>query len=160
MVMAIAKPITESQVRQWLEAVKDPEIPVISIADLGVLYDVEVTDNKVVVSILPTYSGCPAMDTLEEDIVLELRNQGIEHVHVVVKNSPAWTTDRITEQGRQQLHAYGITPPQDKAGQPIVCPQCGSANTTCISQFGSTACKALYRCEDCLEPFDYFKCHV
>lgn len=152
--------ITEQQVRQWLEAVRDPEIPVISIADLGVLYDVKVTEELVVVSILPTYSGCPAMDTMQEDIVRELNKQGLDQVRVEVINTPAWTTDRISEHGRQQLQAYGIAPPQEKSGQPIACPQCKSTNTTCISQFGSTACKALYRCEDCLEPFDYFKCHV
>jgi len=152
--------VTVNQVRTWLEAVKDPEIPVISIADLGVLYDIKVDDNQVLVSILPTYSGCPAMDTMQEDIIQELKKHGLEKVQVAVINSPAWTTDRISEHGRQQLLAYGIAPPQDKKGQPIACPQCGSVNTQCISQFGSTACKALYRCEDCLEPFDYFKCHV
>jgi phenylacetate-CoA oxygenase, PaaJ subunit len=152
--------VTEEQVRHWLEAVKDPEIPVISIADLGVLYDVEVKDNQVLVSILPTYSGCPAMDTMQEDIVRELNKQGLEQVRVDIISTPAWTTDRISDHGRQQLQAYGIAPPREHSNQPIACPQCGSINTTCISQFGSTACKALYRCEDCLEPFDYFKCHV
>lgn len=154
------KQLTQQHVRTWLEAVKDPEIPVISIADLGVLYDIKVDGDLVMVSILPTYSGCPAMDTIEEDIIEHLKKQGVDHVRVDVINTPVWTTDRITAQGRQQLNDYGIAPPQDKIGQPIVCPQCGSKNTTCISQFGSTACKALYRCEDCLEPFDYFKCHV
>ncbi|MCX7543774.1 1,2-phenylacetyl-CoA epoxidase subunit PaaD [Marinicella gelatinilytica] len=153
-------PLSESQVKAWLGDVKDPEIPVISIADLGVLYDVTVDNNEVLVTILPTYSGCPAMDTMQEDIVEHLKQQGVDQVRVVVKNTPAWTTDRITKQGRRQLQAYGIAPPLEKSGQPISCPQCGSTNTTCISQFGSTACKALYRCEDCLEPFDYFKCHV
>lgn len=152
--------ITESQIRIWLEAVTDPEIPVISIADLGVLYDVKVENDQVLVTILPTYSGCPAMDTMQEDIIKHLKKQGVDQVRVVIKNTPAWTTDRITEQGRRQLKAYGIAAPQEKSGQPIACPQCNSENTTCISQFGSTACKALYRCQDCLEPFDYFKCHV
>lgn len=154
------KTVTVSRIRKWLEAVTDPEIPVISIADLGVLYDVQVSGNQVVVSILPTYTGCPAMSTIQQDIVKELNKQGLESVRVEVLNTPAWTTDRITDQGRQQLKNYGIAPPQAKRGQPIACPQCASTNTTCISQFGSTACKALYRCEDCLEPFDYFKCHV
>jgi len=156
----VSEPITEAQVRQWLEAVKDPEIPVISIADLGVLYDVSIQDDGVLVSILPTYSGCPAMDTMQEDIIAELNKHGLEQVQVEVKSTPAWTTKRISEHGRQELKAYGIAPPQKKTGQPIACPQCASTNTTSISQFGSTACKALYRCEDCLEPFDYFKCHV
>ncbi|GAA4812463.1 phenylacetic acid degradation protein [Marinicella pacifica] len=158
--MVIAESITENLVRQWLDAVKDPEIPVISIRDLGILYDVKVGGDEVVVFILPTYSGCPAMDTLRQDIVDVLKQHGLEQVRVQLKNSPPWTTDRISERGRQQLHDYGIAPPQDKKGQPIACPQCGSSHTICISQFGSTACKALYRCEDCLEPFDYFKCHV
>jgi len=150
-----------------LEEVKDPEIPVLSIRDLGILRNVSVADDGIVsVIITPTYSGCPAMDTIEQDIKKTLTEAGFE-IKVTTKISPAWTTDWMTEEGREKLEEYGIAPPAestaDKAsllGKPKVvrCPRCKSEDTSLISQFGSTACKALYRCDDCLETFDYFKC--
>lgn len=150
-----------------LEEVKDPEIPVLSIRDLGILRDVAIADGgKIQVTITPTYSGCPAMDTIEREVNEKLSGEGVE-VEVISKISPAWTTDWMTEAGRRKLEAYGIAPPAettaDKASlsgkkKVVRCPICKSEQTTVISQFGSTACKALYRCGDCLEPFDYFKC--
>ncbi len=150
-----------------LEEVKDPEIPVLSVRDLGILRDVSISDDgKVVVTITPTYSGCPAMDTIEREVMEKLSGQGI-NAEVITKISPAWTTDWMTEEGRRKLEEYGIAPPAettaDKAslfGKPKIvrCPRCKSEETSLISQFGSTACKALYRCNDCLETFDYFKC--
>ncbi len=160
--------ITEDHVRGLLEEVKDPEIPVINIRELGVLRGVEVEGDHVKVTITPTYSGCPAMTAMEEDIKKTLRENGIEHATVETKLSPAWTTDDITEAGRRKLKEYGIAPPEEETedkselipgmAPAIQCPQCGSRETELISQFGSTACKALYRCTDCKETFDYFKC--
>jgi ring-1,2-phenylacetyl-CoA epoxidase subunit PaaD len=150
-----------------LESVKDPEIPVLSVRDLGILRNVEIEDDgKVVVTITPTYSGCPAMDTIEREVKEKLEGAGLE-VEVKTQISPAWTTDWMTKEGRKKREQYGIAPPAettaDKASllgkkKTIRCPRCKSENTKLISQFGSTACKALYRCEDCDEPFDYFKC--
>jgi ring-1,2-phenylacetyl-CoA epoxidase subunit PaaD len=150
-----------------LEEVKDPEIPVLSVRDLGILRDVSISENgKVVVTITPTYSGCPAMDTIEREVKEKLSKEGLD-VEVVTKISPAWTTDWMTEEGRQKLEEYGIAPPAettaDKASifgkaKVVRCPRCKSEETSLISQFGSTACKALYRCDNCLETFDYFKC--
>lgn len=160
MVKSDKETLTEQQIRQWLEAVTDPEIPIISIADLGVLEAIIIDNNHVTVEIIPTYSGCPAMYVMRQDIIANLRSHGVENVTVTVKNQPAWNTDRMTEKGKENLKKYGIAPPQNNSDQAIACPQCGSLNTACISQFGSTPCKALYRCESCLEPFDYFKCHV
>ena len=149
-----------------LDRVTDPEIPVISVQELGVLRDVEVDGEKVVVTITPTYSGCPAMDVMRQDIEKELHTAGIVNVEVKQVLSPAWTTDWISEEGKAKLKEYGIAPPEKTADiralrgeQPVVeCPQCGSRNTAMISLFGSTACKALWKCNDCLEPFDQFKC--
>ena len=152
--------LTAQQVMAWLQAVKDPEIPVISIQDLGVLQDVMVHNGDIIVHIIPTYSGCPAMYAIQDDIRKTLAKHGQHKVRIELLNSPAWTTDMITPKGRAAMQLYGIAPPVSSAELPIICPQCGSAQTTCISQFGSTACKALYRCETCLEPFDYFKCHA
>lgn len=158
--------ITKDHVLQLLENVKDPEVPVISVRELGVLRDVQVEGDKVKVTITPTYTGCPAMDVMREDIVAELHNAGIADVEVKQVLAPAWTTDWITDTGKAKLLAYGIAPPPHtadiralKGAQPVVkCPQCGSADTVMISAFGSTACKALWKCNDCLEPFDQFKC--
>lgn len=154
----------------WLEKVTDPEIPVLSIVDLGIVRGVEWLDDVCVISITPTYSGCPAMQEITHDIQQCLQQQGVAAVRVNVVLSPAWTTDWMTEKGRQALHDYGIAPPQEKAidisgllqrRDPVTvsCPLCGSANTRLVSHFGSTACKALYRCMQCSEPFDYFKAH-
>ena len=150
-----------------LENVPDPEVPVLSILDLGIVRDVKVhEDEHVEIIITPTYSGCPAMQMIAMQIKMELLSQGIEKVSVTEIISPAWTTDWMTETGKQKLKEYGIAPPQYKTKDDVnehdavvPCPQCNSKNTIIISQFGSTACKALYKCNDCLEPFDYFKCH-
>lgn len=152
--------VSEAFVYQCLKNVKDPEIPVISIQDLGILQGVRIDENHVTISIIPTYSGCPAMHTIKSDIHAVLNEQGIEAVTVELKNEPVWTTDLISDEGRAAMHSYGIAPPLAADEKQISCPQCGSADTVCISQFGSTACKALYRCQSCLEPFDYFKCHA
>ena len=143
-----------------LDQVKDSEIPVLSIWDLGVLRDIAVNDqNHVVVNITPTYSGCPAMKQIEQDIKQCLSLAGYPHVTVNSQLSPAWSTDWMTENGRQQLKEYGIAPPEVSSSRKAVeCPQCQSGNVRVLSEFGSTACKALYKCEDCAEPFDYFKC--
>jgi len=147
--------------RLWdlLDSVTDPEIPVISIWDLGILQDVRVEETKVKVVITPTYSGCPAMREIENDIYAVLVDAGFSQVEVITRLSPAWTTDWMSEEGKQQLLAYGIAPPTGTGqARKVICPQCAGTNASLISEFGSTACKALYRCDDCLEAFDYFKC--
>ncbi len=150
-----------------LEQVTDPEIPVVSIRDLGILRDISLEGGQVTVTITTTYSGCPAMSTIRADIRQTLSEAGYEDVRVKQNLSPAWTTDWMTAQGREKLREYGIAPPQKSVdgycavtspGTAVPCPQCGSEHTECISEFGSTACKALYRCLECAEPFDYFKC--
>jgi ring-1,2-phenylacetyl-CoA epoxidase subunit PaaD len=156
-----------SLVWQLLGQIPDPEIPVISIVDLGIARKVECDDEKVIVSITPTYSGCPAMMVIENEIISTLRNKGIDATIKTVY-SPAWTTDWINDSAKEKLREYGIAPPEKNSidinsislhPKKIHCPKCNSLNTEMISQFGSTACKALYRCKDCREPFDYFKCH-
>lgn len=146
--------------------VVDPEIPVLTIADLGVLREVTVTDDGVEVAITPTYSGCPAMNMIALEIELALTRQGILNSKVKTVLSPAWTTDWMTDDGRRKLKDYGIAPPIAGSGrralfgeQEVACPQCGSTETEVLSEFGSTSCKALWRCRACREPFDYFKCH-
>jgi ring-1,2-phenylacetyl-CoA epoxidase subunit PaaD len=148
-----------------LSEVKDPEIPVLSISDLGILRTVETSGDKISIQITPTYSGCPAMKIIQEDIRAALAKHGIEKVEIKEILSPAWTSDWMSEEGKLKLRAYGIATParggcllsgEDHAE---CCPHCHSKNIEMISRFGSTACKALYRCLDCLEPFDYFKCH-
>ncbi len=150
-----------------LEEVKDPEIPVLSVIDLGVIRDIKTDADTTVVVITPTYSGCPAMNTIESDILKSLNKEGLENIKVTTVLSPAWTTDWLTDRGRQKLEKYGIAPPEGMSSEikgltgelPVIkCPQCKSINTQLVSQFGSTACKAHYKCKDCLEPFDYFKC--
>ena len=158
--------ITEKKVEDALWSISDPEIPVLPVMDMGVIRKVEIHKDRVEIDITPTYSGCPAMDTIADDIKSALKEQGYEpEVNLVL--SPAWTTDWITENGRSKLEAYGIASPLEETmdkralldGERIVkCPNCGSQNTRLVSQFGSTACKALFQCDDCLEPFDYFKC--
>jgi ring-1,2-phenylacetyl-CoA epoxidase subunit PaaD len=147
-----------------LETVVDPEIPVLTIKDLGVLRDVKITDGQIEVIITPTYTGCPAMDMIAMNIRLALMEHGYKNVKITSILSPAWTTDWMTETGKQKLKEYGIAPPiasSDRDGQTnaIECPHCHSLHTHVISEFGSTACKALHQCDDCKEPFDYFKCH-
>jgi ring-1,2-phenylacetyl-CoA epoxidase subunit PaaD len=158
----------ELRQRAWSAAaqVVDPEIPVLTIADLGVLRDVVVSDGHVEVSITPTYSGCPAMNMIALEIEMALEREGIRQPKIRTVLSPAWTTDWMSDDGRRKLREYGIAPPQTASGrralfgeQRVVCPQCGSSATELLSEFGSTSCKALWRCKSCREPFDYFKCH-
>ncbi|WP_394759074.1 1,2-phenylacetyl-CoA epoxidase subunit PaaD [Flavobacterium sp.] len=156
----------DQKIFEILETVSDPEIPVLSIMEMGVVRSAELVNNIVEVTITPTYSGCPAMDVIGDDIKKALKNAGYESkINLVL--SPAWTTDWITPKGRKALEKYGIASPlEPEADKEVLlgnkklvkCPQCGSLNTKLISQFGSTACKAFFQCQDCLEPFDYFKC--
>jgi ring-1,2-phenylacetyl-CoA epoxidase subunit PaaD len=150
--------------REVAGAVLDPEVPVLTIADLGVLRDVTIDDGGAVeVTITPTYSGCPAMDTIRSDVEHALREAGFDGVRVRTVLAPAWTTDWMTDAGRRALAGYGIAPPGRRPAGPAVlsltvrCPRCGSPRTQELSRFGSTACKALWRCRDCAEPFDHFK---
>jgi ring-1,2-phenylacetyl-CoA epoxidase subunit PaaD len=152
----MAKPSVD-QVWEWLDAVPDPEIPVISLVDLGIVRDVAWQGDTLCVALTPTYSGCPATSVIEMDVETALRAHGIEKLELKRQISPPWTTDWLTDKGRAKLEDYGIAPPQP-AGGPSRCPQCHSTNLERISQFGSTPCKATWRCRDCLEPFDYFKC--
>jgi len=145
------------QIWEWLDQVPDPEIPVISVVDLGIVRDVSWQDDTLKVTVTPTYSGCPATSIIAFDIEAALRNHGIEKVKVERQISPAWTTDWLSEKGRQKLAEYGIAPPTP-AGGPEKCPQCGGTDLEKISEFGSTPCKAHWRCRTCKEPFDYFKC--
>jgi ring-1,2-phenylacetyl-CoA epoxidase subunit PaaD len=149
---------SESQVYEWLANVPDPEIPVLSILDLGIVRNVTVNDeeDKVTVTLTPTYSGCPATEAIETSVVLALREQGVDEIEIERVLAPPWTTDWITDDGRQKLRDYGIAPPSRQ--NDVDCPQCKSTNTERISEFGSTACKASWRCLDCREPFEYFKC--
>jgi len=159
---------TDLRQRAWDAAasVVDPEIPVLTIADLGVLREVSVSGGHVEVAITPTYSGCPAMNMIALEIELALEREGFRNPKVRTVLSPAWTTDWMSEEGRRKLAAYGIAPPEPASSrralfgvQQVRCPQCGSDNTELLSEFGSTSCKALWRCKSCREPFDYFKCH-
>ncbi len=149
--------VTSAQIWDWLEAVPDPEIPVISVVDLGIIRYVDVDSELVKVTITPTYSGCPAMSVIAMDIETELSKRGVSNLQLETKIAPAWTTDWLSEKGRARLEEYGIAPPQ-AAGGPERCPHCQSVKVDKVSQFGSTPCKAQWRCQDCLEPFDYFKC--
>ena len=162
--------LSEADLRQraWDAAsrVVDPEIPVLTIADLGVLREVNLRDGHIEVAITPTYSGCPAMNMIALEIELALEREGFRKPKVRTVLSPAWTTDWMSEDGRRKLREYGIAPPMPASSrralfgvQAVACPQCGSENTELLSEFGSTSCKALWRCKSCREPFDYFKCH-
>ncbi len=157
--------IATNAIWKILETVKDPEVPVLSVVDLGVIRAVALEEQQVIVTITPTYTGCPAMDMISMHIKMALNAAGYQTIIQTVL-SPAWTTDWMTENGKQQLKAYGIAPPMGKSFDQayldnliVPCPQCNSTHTVLVSQFGSTACKALYKCEECKEPFDYFKCH-
>ncbi|MET3133441.1 ring-1,2-phenylacetyl-CoA epoxidase subunit PaaD [Oxalobacteraceae bacterium GrIS 1.11] len=169
-------PPTVEQVWTWLGQVADPEIPVISVVDLGIVRAVQLLgDGACVVTITPTYSGCPAMAVIAQAVTEALREHGVTEVRLVNQLAPAWTTDWMSEAGKLKLKAYGIAPPAQQVidisglsagvkrgaiAKPLVaCPNCGSSHTEVTSQFGSTPCKALYKCLDCREPFDYFKCH-
>ena len=154
--MVTEKPDLET-VWSWLSHVPDPEIPVISITDLGIIRDVQWQEDTLEVTITPTYSGCPATSIINLDIETALHEKGVEKITLKRQLSPAWTTDWLSERGRARLEEYGRAPPQP-AGGPEHCPHCRSTDVERISQFGSTPCKAQWRCRDCLEPFDYFKC--
>lgn len=153
----------------YLQEICDPEIPVLSIVDLGMIRDAKMVDDVLEITITPTYTGCPAVDMIATTIKMDLQSRGFQKVNVTQAISPAWTTDWMTETGKQKLKAYGIAPPNPKQqvckqelfvqDEAVQCPRCDSWHTHRISEFGSTACKALYQCEDCMEPFDYFKCH-
>lgn len=148
---------TIDEIWAWLDSVMDPEIPVISVLDLGVVRHVQWVNDTLQVVITPTYSGCPAMNVMAEDITTELNKRGLTKINISHQIAPAWTTDWLSEKGRKALEKYGIAPPQASGG-PKACPRCQSTTLELISQFGSTPCKALWRCNSCLEPFDYFKC--
>ena len=161
--------ITENRLWSILGTVNDPEVPVLSITDLGIVRNVKINESGVEIFITPTYSGCPAMDVISTQIRLALMENDISDYKITTVLSPAWTTDWMSEAGKQKLKAYGIAPPNSKQqvchdqlfspNEAVQCPQCQSYNTRRVSEFGSTACKALYQCEACKEPFDYFKCH-
>ena len=162
--------INKEAVYKCLEEVNDPEVPVLNVIDLGIVRDVVLhnKDNEIEVIITPTYSGCPAMDVITMNIRIALSMLGFKNIKVTQVLSPAWTTDWMSEEGKQKLKDYGIAPPTPKqqvcneklfAEEAIQCPHCNSWHTHRVSEFGSTACKALYVCDDCKEPFDYFKCH-
>jgi ring-1,2-phenylacetyl-CoA epoxidase subunit PaaD len=185
-----AKSPTLDQIWNWLEEVVDPEIPVVSVVDLGIVRDLSWCEDqgrpKLVVTITPTYSGCPATAVIRKDIVTALGERGITNLQIETRLTPAWTTDWLSEKGRRCLREYGIAPPaqsigvsagpegppyhglrtscgvdhaEDESTAGIECPRCGSRDTRLVSQFGSTPCKAFYVCDVCREPFDYFKCH-
>ena len=161
--------INREKIYSFLEEVKDPEVPVLSVIDLGIVRDIIFhDDSELEVIITPTYSGCPAMDVIAMNIRIQLSLLGFKKIKITQILSPAWTTDWMSEEGKQKLKDYGIAPPNPKqqvcneklfADEAIQCPHCNSWHTHRVSEFGSTACKALYVCDDCKEPFDYFKCH-
>lgn len=169
---ASAKNISKEQVYEWLSSVTDPEVPVLTIQDLGIVRDVIIDDSEsgqpeITVVITPTYSGCPAMDAIALGIRMALVAKGFRKINVEHRLSPAWTTDWMTEEGKRKLEQYGIAPPIRKAVDPlglfeednVPCPRCHSTDTALVSQFGPTSCKALYKCQSCHEPFEHFKCH-
>jgi len=167
--MVKTAPISSAEIWAILETVTDPEVPVLTITDLGIVRDVKINDDLIEVVITPTYTGCPAMDMIAMNIKLALIEHGYPTIKITSVLSPAWTTDWMSEAGKAKLKAYGIAPPNPKqqacrdelfaADEAVQCPHCNSHHTHRISEFGSTACKSLYQCDDCKEPFDYFKCH-
>lgn len=166
MVMASLQPaLLESAVRLVLDEVYDPELPMLTIADLGVLREVRIEDGRVTVVITPTYCACPAMHAIAQDIRTALGVAGYGEVHIETQLAPAWSTDQLSAAAHVKLRVAGIAPPAQRAhdkrallGHKLLCPRCASDQTECVSAYGATACKALYRCRNCLEPFDYFKC--
>lgn len=152
----------KAEIWSILETVTDPEVPVLTIIDLGIVRDVKINGEEIEVIITPTYTGCPAMDMIAMNIKMELLGKGYKKIKVTSVLSPAWTTDWMSDAGKRKLQDYGIAPPDKKFSIPkdgVECPLCHSPHTKLVSEFGSTACKALYQCNDCKEPFDYFKCH-
>jgi len=155
----------EQQIWDWLADVPDPEVPVVSVVDLGMVRNVRVAEDSVEIEVSPTYSGCPATEVIESSILAKLQDEGIDGVSIKRVLSPPWTTDWISAAGREKLRDYGIVPPVGNASKrellgkdAIHCPRCGTEKTILVSEFGSTACKASYKCSECLEPFEYFKC--
>ena len=158
-----------TQIYQWLENVKDPEVPALSILDLGIVRHVVITpEGEAVVTITPTYSGCPAMDVIGINIRMALAGRGFSGIRVELQLSPAWTTDWMSESGKQKLKTYGIAPPVRMSGSnlglfeedsAIICPRCESSDTKLVSNYGATSCKSMYQCNACHEPFEHFKCH-
>ena len=159
---------TKDKIWKLLEEIPDPEIPVLTIHDLGIVRKIDEINNEIIVTITPTYSGCPAMNQFEADIVTTLNKYGYDNVSIKTIYDPPWTTDWLSEEAKKKLQDYGIAPPEQKTTdknallvddrKSVTCPQCKSTSSKMISQFGSTACKSLYQCNDCMEPFDYFKC--
>ena len=159
--------LSKENILSALSEIPDPEIPVISIVELGVVREILPAGKDIEIIITPTYSGCPAMKQMEDDIRKKLKDNGFENIKITTTYTPPWTTDWLNAEARQKLQDYGIAPPEESTtdksfltNRPkhITCPRCKSKNTVMVSQFGSTACKALYKCNDCLEAFDYFKC--
>jgi len=156
---------SREEILRWLGKVPDPEIPVLSITDLGIVRDVQIGET-ITVALAPTYSGCPATEVIEQSVLDALHEHGVEDVTIKRVLSPPWTTDWISDEGREKLRTYGIAPPEKGAGKrallrggaEVACPRCRTTATEIVSEFGSTACKAAYRCRECLEPFEYFKC--
>lgn len=167
--MVSSPDISSQAIWTLLQQVSDPEVPVLSVIDLGIVRQVNVTGDEVEIIITPTYSGCPAMDMIAMNIKLALIEHGYKKITITTVLTPAWTTDWMTDEGKRKLKEYGIAPPNPRqqvcndrlfmADEAVECPHCQSWHTRRISEFGSTACKALYQCNDCREPFDYFKCH-
>jgi ring-1,2-phenylacetyl-CoA epoxidase subunit PaaD len=154
--------INKEAIFAYLQEIKDPEVPVLSIIDLGLVRDIKMNEDEIEIIITSTYTGCPAMDMITANIRIELATLGFKKIKITTALSPAWTTDWMSEEGKRKLQLYGIAPPDKRFSIPkdgVECPQCHSSNTRLVSEFGSTACKALYQCNDCKEPFDYFKCH-
>ena len=158
---------TEKEIWEILSEVEDPEIPVLTVIDMGIIRSVSIEGDLTTVVISPTYSGCPAMKTIETDIAEILEEKRVGNFKIITQLSPAWTTDWMSESGKEKLRQTGIAPPVGSSSdkgllmskvKTVNCPRCGSADTHLISQFGTTACKALYKCNTCLDPFDYFKC--
>jgi len=157
---------TNEEILELLSEIADPEIPVVTIQEMGMLRGVEASENGVTVILTPTYTGCPAMGIIEADIKATLEKNGIKPVSVRLVYDPAWTTDWMSDEAKEKMRRYGIAPPAHSscgdvaaAEKAVACPRCGSQHTETISRFGATACKALYKCLDCKEPFEYFKCH-
>ena|SRR5687768_8379789 len=155
--------VTRKQIAGLLHDVADPEIPIVSIVDLGMVIDIAYVNNIWNIDLAPTYSGCPAIDVIPILVEIKLKEAGLENIKVGMQLSPPWSTDWISDEGKQKLFQYGISPPNRKSvddeGTPAQCPQCGSTETEMISRFSSTPCKSAYRCNTCLEPFEYFKCY-
>jgi ring-1,2-phenylacetyl-CoA epoxidase subunit PaaD len=165
--MVMKEMISKDDICTWLSTVTDPEVPVLTILDLGIVRNVSVEQDAVTITITPTYSGCPAMDVIAMNIRMALLSHGIKKINIENQLSPAWTTDWMTDEGKRKLKEYGIAPPirtsESDLGlfeeDVVVCPRCGSEDTKLTSQFGPTSCKSLYKCNSCHEPFEHFKCH-